>query len=127
SSHRRRKYLVLMAHHGARHRARMSEPATPAYDGGMPRLARILGLGLVIAALLFLPGWAAAGPVAAQPEEWGQTDLVLFWGDGCPHCAAEKEWLEQAREDYPDLEVHEYEVWYDEANRALLIEVADEM
>lgn len=102
----------------------------------MPRLARVLGLSLIIAALLFLPAWAAAAvatatptgaPVAAQPDEWGETDLILFWGDGCPHCEAEMQWLEQAVIAYPELTVHQYEVWYDEANRTLLSEVAAEL
>src|SRR5690606_22220193 len=110
--------------------------ARRAYDGGMPRLARVLGLSLIIAALLFLPAWATAAvatatptgaPVVAQPDEWGETDLILFWGDGCPHCEAEMQWLEQAVIAYPELTVHQYEVWYDEANRTLLSEVAAEL
>lgn len=89
----------------------------------MLRLARVLGLVLVTGALLLTSGWA----VAAGGDDWGPTDLVLFWGDGCPHCEDERQWLEQAREDYPGLTVHEYEVWFDEANRALLMEVAAEL
>ena len=99
-----------------------------AYDGGMPRPARALGLLIVTLAMLLTTAWAmpATAAVSTAGEEWGPTDLVLFWGDGCPHCAAEKEWLAQAQEDYPQLAVLQYEVWYDEANRALLEEVAAE-
>lgn len=37
------------------------------------------------------------------------------------------QWLEQAVIAYPELTVHQYEVWYDEANRTLLSEVAAEL
>ncbi|MFV0287026.1 MAG: hypothetical protein ACK5IM_11710 [Demequina sp.] len=46
-------------------------------------------------------------------------DLVLFWGDGCPNCEKERAWLETVESDYPDLEIAQYEVWNDEANREL--------
>ena len=107
-----------------------------AYDVVMLRLARLLGLLLITGSLLLAPAWAvpvsgggptAAAGIASATDEWGPTDLVLFWGDGCPHCEAERRWLEQAREDYPELTIHEYEVWYDEANRALLFTVAEEL
>jgi thiol-disulfide isomerase/thioredoxin len=77
---------------------------------------------LVLAGLLgALPASAAA---KAPPDG---VELILFWGDGCPHCESEREWLEQAREEYPDLTVSEYEVWYDEDNRALMLEMADDL
>lgn len=102
----------------------------------MPRPVRILGLGVVLAGVLVLLGWAvpapvvtsaAAATVSAQAQEWTETDLLFFWGDGCPHCAAQKVWLDQAAGEYPDLTIHDFEVWYDEQNRAVLVEVAREM
>ena len=102
----------------------------------MRRPARALGLLLVTTVVLLLTAWAWPGTsattvsarlgTAVEAREWGPTELVLFWGDGCPHCAAEKEWLGQALEDYPLLTVVQYEVWYDEANRDLLQQVATE-
>lgn len=59
----------------------------------------------------------AATPKIADPE----TDLVLFWGDGCPNCEAEREWLEQVQAQYPELRVAQYEVWNDAANRELFV------
>lgn len=71
----------------------------------------------------------AGGATAAQvvPPADGDVELTLFWGDGCPHCAAEKEWLATAMQDHPGLTVRQYEVWYDEANRRLLENTAAEM
>jgi hypothetical protein len=61
----------------------------------------------------------ASTAVAASVDP--EADLVLFWGDGCPHCEAERGWLEDAQGDYPDLTVAQYEVWYDAANRDLFV------
>jgi glutaredoxin len=100
----------------------------------MLRIIRRLGLLVVTGALLLISGWSVpagasspTGPIPLEAVEWGPTDLVLFWGDGCPHCEDERQWLEEARADYPELTVHEYEVWFDEGNRALLMEVAGEL
>ena len=83
-------------------------------------------VGLVLAALL---GAAAPGTAAGTPADGADepVELVLFWGDGCPHCAAEKEWLETLADDYPQLTITQYEVWYDEANRQLFVETAERM
>lgn len=37
--------------------------------------------------------------------------LYLFWGDGCPHCDDEKEFLEIVKHDYPQVEMRLFEVW----------------
>jgi thiol-disulfide isomerase/thioredoxin len=74
------------------------------------------------------PGTAANVSVTTTGDTGGESvELILFWGDGCPHCAAEHEWLEEAKEKYPNLVVTEYEVWFDEGNRELLAKTAEEM
>ena len=72
---------------------------------------------------------AASEPVpaaasATAPETTSRVvdpdaDLVLFWGDGCPNCAAEEVWLATVEEQHPDLEIARYEVWDDPANQEL--------
>lgn len=92
----------------------------------MTRAVRLLGLVLVTAVLLLIPALAPPSQAATlAPSD--EIELLLFWGDGCPYCEAEREWLAQAAEDYPRLVVRDYEVWYDEANQALLVEVADDL
>ena len=49
-------------------------------------------------------------------EETGKVVLYFFWGDGCPHCAKEKIFLDVARKKYPQLEVKSYEVWHSGTN-----------
>lgn len=46
--------------------------------------------------------------------------LYLFYGDGCPHCAAEKEYLKELKTKHKNLEVITYEVWYNEENATLM-------
>jgi thiol-disulfide isomerase/thioredoxin len=48
--------------------------------------------------------------------------LTIFWGNGCPHCAAEWEYLEELGAEFPDLNIVGYEVWYDPDNRDLFVE-----
>ena len=72
---------------------------------------------LVLAASLWLlpaPTATAAQGLAQQPHP---VDIYFFWGDGCPHCAEQKPFLKELAERYPSVEVHDYEVWYDEANQ----------
>ncbi|MFW7413711.1 hypothetical protein [Demequina sp. SO4-18] len=54
-------------------------------------------------------------------------DLVLFWGDGCPACKAERAWLEDVEAQHPDLEITQYEVWNDEANQRLFVAEAERL
>lgn len=50
--------------------------------------------------------------------------LYLFWGDGCPHCEAEQKYLENLKQEFDNLEITKYEVWYNEENNSLLKNIA---
>ena len=50
-------------------------------------------------------------------------NLYLFHGDGCPHCAAEREFLDGIKDKYDNLDIHLYEVWYNSDNQALMQKV----
>jgi cytochrome c biogenesis protein CcdA/glutaredoxin len=51
--------------------------------------------------------------------------LVIFHGDGCPHCARALEFLEEMEEKYTSFVVEDYEVYSSQDNRDLLYSVAD--
>ncbi len=70
---------------------------------------------------------ASALPTATSPTVDPDADLVLFWGDGCPNCAAEKEWLATVEQQHPDLEIVEYEVWHDDVNQDLFAQEAERL
>ncbi|MDN4471636.1 hypothetical protein [Demequina zhanjiangensis] len=96
----------------------------------MPRLLLVLALAVTLLAATPWtahaddPGITGGTDLAAEAGLDPASDLVLFWGDGCPHCAAEKEWLTAYSEQHPELTLTYYEVWYDEANQQLLMDTA---
>lgn len=49
--------------------------------------------------------------------------IYFFWGDGCPHCAEEKPFLERLKQQYA-VEVRAYEVWYVPENQNLFLKMA---
>ena len=57
--------------------------------------------------------------LAAEPST-----VYFFWGEGCPHCAEEKPFLEDLEEEYPELEVKMFETWNDQENTQLFQEMA---
>ncbi len=84
---------------------------------------RILRLILVVICLAALFGWpqpAQARPVAQETP----FALYFFWGNGCPHCAHAKPFLEELKTRFPTLEVRDYEVWYVQENQAIFTDMA---
>lgn len=72
---------------------------------------------IVLLLLLLLPTLVSAKEV----------NLYLFHGDGCPHCAKEREYLKEIEKEYDDVNIHLYEVWYDTDNQELLEKVKKEL
>jgi glutaredoxin len=88
--------------------------------GSGVRRTAIVCVAVLAAALL-----AVANPPAASAEE--HAVITYFWGDGCPHCAAEKAFLDELVERDGRIRVDAYEVWYDAAGRQRLEETAKAM
>ncbi len=72
-------------------------------------------LSALVAAVLLL--FTLPGPALAQDDD----ALVIFWRIGCPYCEAEREFLADLSLEYPDLEILQYEVGSNAANRELFI------
>ncbi|MEM5811954.1 MAG: hypothetical protein QXG91_04440 [Candidatus Aenigmatarchaeota archaeon] len=51
--------------------------------------------------------------------EQGKICVYLFWGQGCPYCAKEKVFLEKLVKKYQNLEIHDFEVYYNFTNAEL--------
>jgi len=82
---------------------------------------------LVAAVLLALLGLVVAPPTWASSTGDESVVLTLYYGQGCPHCAAEKDFLAtELGPAYPDLVIEEFEVWYDEVNRERLLRDAEQ-
>ncbi len=54
-----------------------------------------------------------------------EINLYLFHGDGCPHCAEEKDFLLTL--DPNEVHIIEYEVWYNEENASLMEKVKENL
>jgi cytochrome c biogenesis protein CcdA/glutaredoxin len=82
----------------------------------------LLALLLLAAALCSggAPAFAQEKPQGAKP-----VDLVLFYGRGCPHCAAMSDYLGTLKGRFPQLRVHAYEVYFDGGNARLFERMAD--
>jgi len=50
--------------------------------------------------------------------------LVYFYGEGCPHCAGLKSFLEKMQKKYPSLKVDSYEIYLNSENRLLFEKMA---
>ncbi|MCF7794970.1 thioredoxin family protein [Patescibacteria group bacterium] len=53
-----------------------------------------------------------------------QASLYFFWGDGCPHCANQKVFLNEMKDKYPDLEIKMYETYKNRENAKALQDMA---
>lgn len=73
----------------------------------------------LVAVFLFL-FFPLAGRTQANP-----VDLYFFEGQGCPHCAKMKSFLEGLKADYPNLKVYDFEVYFNKENQALFSKMAE--
>ncbi len=82
-----------------------------------PRSSRAWWLLAFLALPAFL-GLVDRGARAAAAAGAAGADLVLFWGEGCPHCAVAKPFLEGLAAD-ERVTLRSFEVYFDERNRQL--------
>ncbi len=82
------------------------------------KLKNIFGI-LIFMILLF------STTAFAQENTTEPCTIYVFYGEGCPHCKAEKEFLPTLTEKYPNLEIEMIEVWKNESNRDLFMKVSE--
>ncbi|MFZ5438084.1 MAG: glutaredoxin family protein [Patescibacteria group bacterium] len=65
-----------------------------------------------------------AQPTLAQ-QPAAKITLYLFYGEGCPHCAKEKEFLErEVIKKFPNLEIKQYEIYKNQNNSQLMYQTS---
>ena len=74
---------------------------------------------------IFLSIFVFLVPFCTFAKSDDEITLYLFHGDGCPHCAAEQEYLDKIEDKYPNLKIVKYEVWYNQENSELLQKVEE--
>ena len=80
-------------------------------------------LQIVVLGLVF---WT--NPVRAQtPAPENPVYIYLFWGDGCPHCAAAKPFLESLPEKYSNVIYQSIEIYNDQDNLQFFSKMAEKI
>jgi len=54
-----------------------------------------------------------------------EVTVVVFYGEGCPHCASALEFLNELKNKYESLILEEYEVYFNQENRELFYELTE--
>jgi thiol-disulfide isomerase/thioredoxin len=67
-----------------------------------------IGIKIGLYILFSLLVWNAAGEDVLAADH---PILYFFWGQGCPHCEKEKEFLTKLPQHYPELEMCWFETW----------------
>ncbi len=60
----------------------------------------------------------------AVDQNNGKNTLYFFWGQGCPHCAAAKPFLEELKKKYPGFKVSAYEIYNSPENLEIMRNMA---
>ena len=76
----------------------------------------------LFALLLVLAGLFGSAVIASAQHL--SIDIYFFKSDSCPYCKKMSEVIEAAKLDYPDLQVHEYDIVHDATGRDLLSDLA---
>lgn len=63
------------------------------------------------------------GSAVAQSEK--ETEIYFFWGEGCPHCSKESEFLDDLEQKYPTLTVNKFEIYNSRSNFDLLQDMSE--
>ncbi|MFA5048141.1 MAG: hypothetical protein WC516_03925 [Patescibacteria group bacterium] len=83
-----------------------------------------LGVKKISIALLFALAFLAQ-PVFAENIP---VNAYFFYGDGCTHCAEERQYLFHAlKSEYPNLQIYEYEIYNSRENAVLLQKTAERL
>lgn len=79
-------------------------------------------ISLIVITLALIGLLIPWGQVKAQTTT--EVNIYLFWGEGCPHCALAKPFLEELAQSNPNINLHSYEIYYNDANQQLFLQLA---
>lgn len=63
----------------------------------------------------------------AKADEITGINLYLFYGEGCPHCAKEEEFLKKIESTNKNVQINRFEVWNNKENQALYKEISKKL
>ena len=90
------------------------------------KILRKIVFSILLPAFLLIFLLADNRSVLAQTPQPNQPVYIyLFWGEGCPHCAKAKPFLEKLAAKYPGVVLKEIEIYNSEENQALFYRMAE--
>jgi len=72
-------------------------------------------------AIIFLTIIGQTTPVLAQER----VNIYFFYGQGCPHCGKEEEFLNKLEREKTDINIHLFEIYHDTDNANLLKDIGE--
>lgn len=85
---------------------------------------KIMLLVLVLVSLGVLAGCTTNQTPVEIEDDPEKIAVYFFWGDGCPHCATQKPFLEELETKYNNLEIKSYETWKNSNNVAIFQDIS---
>ena len=82
-------------------------------------------LGWVILAVLAITLLTLTSPKPVAAQEGNPVVVYMFWGEGCPHCAAAKTWFAEITPQYPEIEFRFYEIYNSAENQEKFVKMSD--
>lgn len=82
-------------------------------------------LGWIILTILAIALLTLSSPKPVTAQEGNPVVVYMFWGEGCPHCAAAKVWFEEITPQYPEIEFRYYEIYNSVENQEKFVKMAD--
>ena len=83
----------------------------------------LLIIGSFVTGLLLQPSQPETEEPTINPSE-EEVVVYLFWGEGCNFCKKEKAFFDEIKDDFPSLVLNDYEIYYNEENQAMFLEMA---
>ena len=84
---------------------------------------RLLGwITLTILAIVLL---TLTSPKPASAQDDNPVIVYMFWGEGCPHCAAAKPFFEDLANKNPEIELRFYEIYNSAENQEKFVKMAE--
>lgn len=74
---------------------------------------------IIILILIAIFGYKKFSPPTPPAIPDSQADLILFWGEGCPHCETVKKFIDQNGLN-TKLKIVQKEIYYQKTNQQLL-------
>lgn len=91
----------------------------------MQKLGRFLFNSLLTAFLLIHLTMVSHAVLADTPQPDQPVYIYFFWGEGCPHCARAKPFLEKLAAKYPAVVLKEIEIYNSHENQDLFYRMAE--